>query len=134
METPTKKRLLTVDDDPKITAVIRFFLEKTGRYVVEIENRPGHAVEIAREVRPDLILLDLNMPGQDGEDLAAEIHQDPEMSGTPILFITGQMSASEAARVEKTSPGLHLLTKPFTAQQLVEKVDQLADPGGTSLT
>jgi len=70
-----KKRILVVDDDPKITRQIRFNLELTGEFQVQEENRATHALIAARGFLPDLILLDVIMPGIEGGDLASEIRE-----------------------------------------------------------
>ena len=91
-----KTRILAVDDEPNLSDLVRLFLEKTKRFEVRTENRPGNVLAIAREFRPEMILLDVDMPGQDGGEVAREIEADPALRGTPILFFTSLISASEA--------------------------------------
>ena len=61
-----KTRILAVDDEPNLSDLVRLFLEKTKRFEVRTENRPGNVLAIAREFRPEMILLDVDMPGQIG--------------------------------------------------------------------
>ena len=83
-----KSRILVVDDEPNLSDLVRLFLEKTKRFEVRVENRPGNVLAAAREFRPDMVLLDVDMPGQDGGEVARDIHADPILRGMPILFFT----------------------------------------------
>jgi CheY-like chemotaxis protein len=71
------KRILVVDDEPSVTRTLKLNLEDTLRYKVRTENDATHAVAAAREFHPDLILLDVIMPGLDGCDVSVRIHTDP---------------------------------------------------------
>ena len=72
------KRILVVDDEPSVTRSLKLNLENTMRYEVRIENDSSRVVAAAREFHPDLILLDVVMPGLDGCDVSARIHADPD--------------------------------------------------------
>jgi len=125
MEPASIPQILTIDDDPVITRLVRLSLERTKRYVVHVENRSVAAKGRALEIRPQLILLDLNMPGMDGSSLADEIRTDPILRATPILIITGWLTASEAVRHTQDTPRTEVLSKPFDARTLVERVDRI---------
>ena len=79
--TMTKSRILVVDDEPNLSGLVRLFLEKTQRFEVRVENRSALALAAAREFRPDLILLDVDMPGKNGGDVAREIQAEPALRG-----------------------------------------------------
>jgi len=83
-----KRRILIVDDDRDASHLIKILLEKNGRYVVLEENDAARAHQSARNFRPDLILLDIMMPGTDGGDVAAQIEADLDLQRTPIVFLT----------------------------------------------
>ena len=121
----TKARILVVDDEPNLSGLVRLFLEKTGRFEVRVENRSSLALFAAREFQPDLILLDVNMPGKDGGDVAREIGADVTLRAIPILFLTSLVSASEAGKTEIVRHGMRFLSKPVNPQVLVEIVDRL---------
>ena len=87
-----KSRILIVDDEPNLSGLVRLFLEKTQRFEVRVENRSALALSAAREFRPDMILLDVNMPGKDGGDVAREIQADPVLGSVPIIFCTSLIS------------------------------------------
>jgi len=118
-------RILIVDDEPKISALISFVLEQTKRFEVRCESRSALALNAAREFRPDLVLLDVDMPGKDGGDVAAEIGKDPELSGVPILFLTSLVSAAEAGEREVMKSGMPFLSKPVKVKVLIDTVDRL---------
>src|SRR5438552_5459193 len=82
------RRILIIDNDKNTTHLVKILLEKTGRYLVFEENDSTKALQTARNVRPDLIFLDLVMPDRDGGGIAAQIQADPELHGTPIIFLT----------------------------------------------
>ncbi|MEE9617749.1 MAG: response regulator transcription factor [Anaerolineae bacterium] len=109
--------ILVVDDEPKIVKQARDYLEKSGYRVVTAGDGTT-AMAIARHERPDLIVLDLNLPGLDGLDVCRALRRE---SDVPIIMLT--------ARVEETDRliGLELgaddyITKPFSPRELVARV------------
>jgi two-component system OmpR family response regulator len=114
-----KVQILVVDDDPKLTGLVRIILERVGGFLVREENRSYAAVTTAREFHPDLIILDVDMPGRDGGDVAAELRTDPSFCNTPIMFLT---SLAEKAGLHA---GTQILAKPFDPQELVRTVCKL---------
>src|SRR5712691_10245770 len=106
------RRILIVDNDRDSTHVVKILLERTGRYFVLEENDATRAHLSARNFRPDLILLDTVMPGTDGGEVAAQIQADPDLQGTPIIFLTALVTKAEA----KT--GLRIQGHPFLAKPI----------------
>src|SRR6478609_6786454 len=95
-----KAKILVVDDDPKLSRLVKLFLERTSLYEVVEENRSSQAVQTAREIRPAAILLDIDMPGKDGGEVARELRADPGLKARPILFFTSLISVAEAGKRE----------------------------------
>jgi DNA-binding response OmpR family regulator len=120
-----KTRILAVDDEPNLSDLVRLFLEKTKRFTVRTENRPGNVLAVAREFRPEMILLDVDMPGQDGGEVAREIEADPTLRGTPILFFTSLISPLEAGSRIVMRGGLRFLAKPLNPKVLVQIIDEV---------
>ena len=118
-----KARILVVDDEPNLSDLVRMFLEKTKRFEVRTENRSAQALAATREFRPDLILLDIDMPGQDGGDVARQIESDPVLRGTPVLFFTSLVSPKEAGGGISKRGGMQFLAKPLNPKVLIEAVD-----------
>jgi DNA-binding response OmpR family regulator len=121
----TMRRILVIDDDPKLSDLVRLFLEKTGRFEVCVENRSAQAAAAAREYQPDLIILDVDMPGKDGGDVARELAQEISVQTVPILFCTSLISPAETANGIALRGGMRYLAKPIDAKVLVESVDRV---------
>lgn len=117
-----QKRILIIDDEPAMTRMIRLTLEMTKRYQVREENQAMHALTAAREFKPDLILLDVIMPGTDGGELARRIKADPVFGQVPVIFLTGTVTKKEAAEGAVTA-GYPLLSKPVSLKSLVETME-----------
>jgi two-component system, OmpR family, response regulator len=118
----SERRILIIDNDKNTSHLVKVLLEKTGRYLVLEEHNGARAHLTARNFRPDLILLDVVMPEIDGGEIAAQIQADPELHGTPIIFLTALVTRAEA----KT--GLHIdghpfLAKPINIQELISTIE-----------
>jgi CheY-like chemotaxis protein len=106
-----KLRVLVVDDDAAIRLVCALSLELAGFEVLEAEDGP-RGLERAHEGRPDLVLLDVRMPGLDGFELAEQLRRDEQTRGIPLLFLSGEPAPSGKARALALG-ALDYLTKPF---------------------
>jgi DNA-binding response OmpR family regulator len=111
-------KVLVVDDDPKLSALVGLILRRGGGYEVREENRSYAALATAREYRPDLVLLDVDMPGKDGGAVAQELAADKTLSSVPVIFITSLIAAEEAG----TRNGRMYLSKPVEPNKLIETV------------
>ncbi len=114
-------RVLVIDDEPEITDIVETFLTESG-YVVATENSSQNAVAKAREFKPQVILLDIMMPGQDGYDVCQELKKDPKLSHVPVIFLTGKDRADDMGRSFK-SGGDMFIKKPFSCERLLEIVN-----------
>ena len=113
-------KILVVDDEPEITEIIDTYLSENG-FKVMTENSPMKAVEKAKGFKPDVILLDIMMPGVDGYDICQNLKQDPEFMSTPIIFLTGKDKSDDMGRSFK-SGGDMFIKKPFSCERLLEIV------------
>ena len=116
------RRILIVDNDKNTTHLIKILLEKTGRYLVFEENHPARAHQTARNFRPNLIFLDVVMPDQDGGEIAAQFRADPELEGTPIVFLTALVTRAEATGGLRID-GHPFLAKPINIQELIKTIE-----------
>jgi CheY-like chemotaxis protein len=110
-----------VDDDVKLLSLTRVLLNKLGTFDTFIEHRSFAAVATARAFGPDLILLDVDMPGKDGGDVAAELGQDPVLKNVPIVFLTSLISQNESG----IRNGTRFLSKPVSPQVLLQTVREV---------
>lgn len=114
-------KILVVDDEPEITEIVETFLSESG-YEVAVENIPGKAVTKAREFKPDVILLDIMMPGVDGYAVCEEIKADPAFASIPVIFLTGKDRTDDMGRSFR-SGGDMFIKKPFSCDRLLEIVN-----------
>jgi CheY-like chemotaxis protein len=117
-----KPRILIVDDDANIARLTVAHLEKSGEYEILVENRSFAALAAARKFRPDLVLLDVDMPGKDGGQVAAELKADPALAHTPVVFLTSLISPSEARDGAAMRGGMPFLAKPVNPRVLDQTV------------
>ena len=113
-------RILVVDDEPAIRLLCRVNLQADGFAVQEAPDGVA-AMEIAREWHPELILLDVMMPGEDGFAVAERIRDDPDLSGTRVMFLTARADISDNDRARGTGAVGHV-TKPFNPSSLGDEV------------
>ena len=114
-------KVLVVDDEPEITDIVEAFLTEAG-YAVAVENHPNEAVKRAQEFLPDVILLDIMMPGVDGYDICQTIKKQPDLAHVPIIFLTGKDRADDMGRSFKVG-GDMFIKKPFSCERLLEIVN-----------
>ncbi len=118
-----KSKILVVDDDPKLSRLVRLVLEKTDLYEVSEENRATNVLARAKGLRPDAILLDVDMPEKDGGQVAKEIAADSTLRQTPVMFLTSLISSSDGREV--MAGGVRFLAKPVNPATLISAVGRL---------
>ena len=118
-----KRRILIVDNDRNSIHVVKILLERTGRYLVLEENDATKAHLSAQNFRPDLILLDIVMPGTDGGEIAAQIQGDPELHRTPIIFLTALVTKAEA-KTGLRIQGHPFLATPISIPELIKGIEE----------
>lgn len=120
------KNVLIIDDDVSLAESLRINLEETGDYKVRVENRSVRALSTARAFHPDIILLDYIMPGQDGGDVSASLHEDPALRDVPVIMITALISNSETGESGISKRGTTLMmAKPIRLAKLIENIESL---------
>ncbi len=116
-------RILVVDDEPDITALVAYHLAKSG-YRVTTATSGSEAIKSARDERPDIMVLDLMLPGVSGYDVLSELRQRPETADIGVILLTARRE--EADRIRGLSLGADdYLTKPFSPQELALRVGAL---------
>jgi two-component system, OmpR family, response regulator len=114
-----KKRILVVDDEPSITRMLKLNLEQTGQYQVATENVSRAALAAAERFQPDLMLLDVMMPGLDGGNLASQFQASSKLKDVPIVFLTAAVTRDEVRQRHGVVGGLPFLAKPVNLQEVL---------------
>ena len=118
-------RILIIDDEPHVLETLRLAFEGQGHEAI-LEGESSQAVATARDERPDLIILDLMMPGMDGYQLFHHLSDEENLLGTPIVIITARHGKIYELISLKIGAKLHI-TKPFNPLEVVEKMENLLE-------
>lgn len=113
-------RILMVDDEEGFTKLAAMTLTD---YEIRGEDDSAHALAAAQEFKPDLILLDVIMPGLDGGDVAAQIRAEPRLRNVPIIFLTAMVTEGERA-ARPDFGGFPFIAKPVTPERLADCIEQ----------
>ncbi len=119
-------RILMVEDEPDIQTIARLALEAVGGYEVEICDSGTEALEVAPVWAPDLVMLDVMMPGIDGRTTLMKLRELPEMTSTPVIFMTAKVQPQEVA-LYKSLGALDVVAKPFDPMTLADTVKAIWD-------
>ena len=126
------KRILHVEDEEDIREVAKIALEEVGGFTVETASSGFEALTKAPAFAPDLILLDVMMPGMDGPATLVEFRRMPATASVPVVFMTAKVQAQEVARYLELG-ALGVIPKPFDPMTLAAQVRALweANAAGT---
>jgi len=123
MSDKQKIKVLVVDDEPDIVEILKYNLQKEGYEVATAEDGIK-AVKVASKFVPDVILLDIMMPGQDGVETCLQIRQIPELKNAFIIFLTARMEEySEVAAFDVGADDY--ITKPIKPRALMSRIAAL---------
>lgn len=128
METQTqvKRRILVIDDEADFCFFVRKNLEQLGKFEVLTALNGEEGLRLARERKPDLILLDVRMPGVTGPDVADTLRQDPLTENIPLVFLTALVTPKEiGAETIKEIGGHEFIAKPIDTDRLVSCINRL---------
>ncbi len=129
-----QKRIMVVDDEVHFTQLLKLTLEEGFHYTVLVENDSCRAVDAAKQFHPDLVLMDVMMPGVDGGALAAQFRTDLQLRKVPIVFVTAAVKRQEVRARQGQIGGLPFLAKPVDLEELLRCLEQkLAGETGVNL-
>lgn len=119
--------ILLVDDDPVFVEAAKMVLETKYRVITALEGEEG--LEKARKQRPDLILLDVIMPGKDGFQVCKKLKEDPKLASIPVIMLTSFAQHGRETNIP-VSAGLELeaegyMDKPVSPESLLEQVGSM---------
>jgi DNA-binding response OmpR family regulator len=119
--------VLLVDDEPNIVLSLEFLMKQAG-YDVRVARDGDAALRAVAERAPDLVLLDLMIPGRGGYEVCRTIRADPACARTKIVMLTAR--SREVEREKGLALGADdYITKPFSTRELVERVRRHLEPG-----
>ena len=121
MDRTALRSVLYVDDEPDIRQIVGMALGLAEDLTIHIGSSGENAIAIARESRPDLILLDVMMPHLDGPATLQRMREDPLLEDIPVIFVTAKAMPQEVAQFRALG-AVGIIAKPFDPMKLAEQV------------
>lgn len=120
-----RPKVLVCDNEEVLRALVRAALEH-GDYEIEEARDGDESLDLARSWEPDLIVLDMMMPGRTGLEVLAELRTEPRFNETPVIMLTARAQAADREAAAEAG-ATQFLPKPFSPLQLAALVDELLD-------
>ncbi len=120
------RHVLLIEDEPNITEAMRFILARDGWKVSSHADGTTAVTAVAR-AKPDVLVLDVMLPGRSGFDILRDLRADPATADLPILMLTARGQAKDRERAESFGVS-HFMTKPFNNREVLERLNTLVDP------
>ena len=114
-------RVLYVEDEPDIQEIARMALETLGGFELQVCSGGVEALEVAAGFGPDIVLLDVMMPGMDGIETLDALRRLPELSGVPMVFMTAKVQPREESALRGVG-AVDVIPKPFDPLTLADEV------------
>jgi DNA-binding response OmpR family regulator len=121
------KKILLVDHEPRVTALVRRALESTGRFLVKVEGDVRLAQHAAPWFRPDLVLLDAAKTSE-SQQMTRELQGEPTLRDTPFLYLSGNPAAEKKVMTGGFLSGYSFLAAAVTLEDLVRFVEDMLAP------
>lgn len=118
-------KVLVIDDDPGVCNTLTMLLGEEGFEVLTAMSGE-EGIGVAREDNPDIILLDIEMPGLDGPKVCRILKEDPQTADIPIVFLTAKLNL-DAMEVTLDGVTQGYIMKPFSQYDLLDKIDEVLD-------
>ncbi len=119
----SKRKILVIDDEPDVICYLSTFLEDEGFIVITARNGPEGLAEAKAKV-PDLITLDITMPGMSGIEVLTSLRRDPLLMNIPVIIISGVSGFKKLMDYRKVRPPEGFLQKPIEEDALLEMIKQ----------
>ncbi|MDU9002507.1 response regulator transcription factor [Sedimentitalea todarodis] len=117
------RHVLLIEDEPNIIEAIRFLLTRDG-WDVGTHSDGADAVEVIQAASPDMVILDLMLPGKSGMDILRDLRDIPEFAGLPVLMLTARGQSRDREMAEKAGVS-RFMTKPFSNAEVLTAVRDL---------
>lgn len=123
-------KILIVDDEPEVLLILDKRLSNAGYQIIKADNGRS-AVRRAREERPDLVILDIDMPEMDGGEVAAVLRESEETKDIPILFLTCLATKEDQERDSRTNGNSAFMCKPYNPEDLLAEIERILKVGAS---
>ena len=117
-----KAKILIIDDEEYICHLIKLILEKTNKFKVLISTTGQEGIELSKTNKPDLILLDILMPGMSGTAVAERLLEDTSTKDIPIVFLTGVVTKQDVEASKGMIGGRNFIAKPVTPEEVISAI------------
>ncbi|HXF45724.1 MAG TPA: response regulator [Burkholderiaceae bacterium] len=122
-----KRKVLIADDEPNIVTALEFLLKRAG-YEVRSATNGEEALALVESYQPDLVLIDIMMPGKSGYEVCQRMRERPEWRHIKIVMVTAKGREAEVSKGLSLGADLYV-TKPFSTQDLIAAIDRLLAAG-----
>lgn len=120
-----KRKILIIDDNNDVVESVKMTLEETGGYEVRGETKAVNGLDVARQFKPDMILLDIIMPGIAGNEVARRLKDDPQTKTIPIAYFSVIVSQDEIKAKSGIIGGNRFIPKPSNLEDLVHSIEEV---------
>jgi len=122
------KKILLIDDNDALCEIIRMLLEKEG-FAVAVSHDGNDGLDNIHKEKPDLVILDLGLPGLPGEEVCRRIRKDDDIAKTPVIMLTAKQEDSDRI-VGRVIGADSYITKPFESEKLLKEMNRLLSRSG----
>ncbi|HOE17387.1 MAG TPA: response regulator [Syntrophorhabdaceae bacterium] len=119
-----KKKILLIDDEDDFCFFVKLNLERTGKYKIFTATDGMEGIRLARQLKPDLIFLDIVMPKMDGGRIAEILLEDESTKKIPFVFVTAVIRKGDLGGHGGKAGGRDFIAKPVKPETLIEKIEQ----------
>lgn len=119
------KKILIIDDEEHFCRALKKGLEMKSTFQVLTATRGKEGMRLVKTQKPDLILLDIMMPGMAGTEVAEELSNDPATASIPIIFVTAIIQQNEVRRSNGVAGGRNFIAKPVIMDELIKKINAI---------
>lgn len=123
MSNPNRAKVLYLEDEEDIRSIVITSLELFGNYEVKHCRSGQEAIEICKTLTPDILLLDVMLPGMDGPTTLLELRKIPSLKSIPAIFITAKVQSNEVQEYSHMDT-IGIIKKPFEVTELAETIEK----------
>lgn len=121
-------RVVLIDDDPDLRTLITLTLRTSAEWDVAAFPDGASGIEAVRTLRPNLVIVDVMMPGMDGYDVCRRLKEDQATAAIPVIFLTARQETGDHRA--RAAGAIGAIAKPFDPARLASRIRELHRPGG----